>query len=219
MSFRVRLIFFFVFPFVFLFWWVSSAFALFPLPPGVTVVGSIPEGGGLAQLSNGEYGLFPESTSTDVYQIYVKSDYEALLRRATALELESGATGQGAAEVSGMTAEDIAKSDAIHTELQDLGPNIDPEIANEIVGESRFLGALPSEAAVVDALAGATAVGGVALLGVAIGTGIDEIWGLPTLFDGGGTNKPYEELTRASFTWSARSGGVKLVAFANASFE
>jgi hypothetical protein len=80
----------------------ATADAYVALPSGVTPVVTPPAGGGMVELSNGEYGLYgPGGEDAQVLRLYSSSDEAAIMRRATGLEIDSGVTGQDASTVAG----------------------------------------------------------------------------------------------------------------------
>jgi len=147
-------------------------------------VGSPPEGGGMVELTSGKWAL-ADSAGEPIAE-FTAAEHAAIMRRAYGVSVESGATGQGAASVSGMSEADVTASDAMHADLQgELAADSAQGVVDDVTTLSRAIGVLPSWDAVADALAGSNPVvlvGGAALVGVAIGSGIDELVGWPTLF-------------------------------------
>lgn len=166
--------------------YAPSADAYVALPSGVTPSETPPIDGGMVKLSNGEYGLFgPGGEQTQALELYSAADEAAIVRRGTALEIKSGATGQGASAVSGATEGDISATNEMHTALVAGGSGGALRgIVNVITKGARWLKALPGMDLVGGSLAGGVvAIGAAAWAGVEIGTSIDEMFGLPTLFE------------------------------------
>lgn len=186
----------------------QGASAYVALPGGVTPVVTPPVNGGLVKLSNGEYALYgPGGEEAQAMKLYSAEDEQALARRATGLDVDSGVTGQDASAVEGATAGDVEAVDAMHSELvADGAEEAANGVVNDVTSGSRALGVLPDLGEIGGALAGGVEIAGGAVAVVGIATGIDEIFGLPTLFSSAPAEVPtphgyIEEFSDAGEQW------------------
>jgi hypothetical protein len=184
-----------------------SADANVGLPPGVTPDVTPPAGGGLVELSNGEYALYgPGGEEAQAMKLYSSSDEATLVRRSTALQVDSGVTGQDASSVEGSTSGDVEAVDAMHSELVGDGSEDAADgVVNDVTDGSRTLGVLPDLGEIAGALAGGLEVAGGAVAVVGIASGIDEVFGLPTLFNA----SPFEQSTSHGYVRVYQQGGEK----------
>lgn len=201
------------------------ASAYVALPPGVTPVSAPPAGGALVKLSNGEYALYgPGGEEAQVMKLYSAEAEETLVRRGTGLDLDSGVTGQDASAVEGSSSADVEAVDAMHSELVgDGAEDAANGVVNDVTDGSRALGVLPDLGEIGGALSGGVLIAGSVVAVVSIATGIDEVFGLPSLLSSAPANVPtshgyVEEFSDAGEQWvesvpcdSAIAGGEGMV--------
>jgi hypothetical protein len=202
------------------------ALALFCVPAQATTFAPRPEGGGFVENSDGTWSLWGEGdkeplhTYTAAEHTAMGEYYEAMEEDVASVYLPS-ATGSN---VSGITVERITGAKELVEKLETgelYKSKQEQEIGNEIVDDSETDGFLPTvETEFTDGIAtegtgfvvadAGPVVAGVAasgLIGVTIGNGIDEIFGLPKLELGGSPSKgPAESQKRYELVASLGGG-------------
>jgi hypothetical protein len=141
-------------------------------------------GGGLVENPDGTWSLWGESPHPRPLKTYTAAEKDRLLRMNSEMEVDGGTTGQDGISVegSGKVEDSWAKSMDKQLETHELYKTPGEQaVGDDLVEEAEADGTLPAEDGVLGALGtGALEVGGSALVGVAIGTGIDELLGLPS---------------------------------------
>lgn len=122
--------------------------------------------------------------------------------------VDSGTSSQTGWSVSGATTENTYAAEGIKGDLQTRELYKTPgeaEVGNDFVAQAESDGVLPAETTSVDATAGAlwaAPIAGAAIAGVAIGTGIDELFGWPSVLSMfGGETFTSEPLYKETFSY------------------
>lgn len=177
---------------------------LFNLPGGVTLVGSVPEDGGFALLSNGNYGLFPAGGGTKAYQFYTPTQHDTIIRRATAWEVEAGSGGQTAANVAGITTQDKERVKIMREKVEGEGEEVAEGFVTAFIAQEEAMGTLPTETAMLDGIGGAALISGAGLLAVGLGAGAYLLWSSPNLSEGEIAGKA-SELKQTTLRWQPKN--------------
>jgi hypothetical protein len=142
------------------------------------------DGNYMEELGGGKYGMY--NKAKELLREYSGSEIEVEERIYKGVELESGTTGNKSEEIAGDRGPEEAASLKEVEELrtgQQYKSLPEAEIGDASISSDIAAGTLPTEATGITAMSGAglTLLGGAAVAGVAIGTGIDYLMGWPSL--------------------------------------
>jgi hypothetical protein len=152
----------------------------------------------------GEYKYVenPDKTFTEYYQdakgvptrgsTYSNQGMAEADRMIREVQVDSGTTGQNAAAVGGADGTNEYAAERALEDIRTGKPYLTPgeaEVGNEIADGAVEDGLLPSLADLAPALSGAIEITGTFAVGVAIGDGLDELLGLPSLGEHTGGSK------------------------------
>lgn len=164
------------------------------------------------QESSGHYAFMDKGR---VVSEYSKADGEALLRRIEAVELDSGPQSYTRFDVPGETAADEKSAAEAYKNIsqnQEYLTNGEADVGDGLIADEEAQGILPALGDVVSTLGTVGGVVSAGFIGVKIGDGLDELFGLPSLeaalgLDGEG---PLEEWGYYSFNNSFIAGHYQL---------
>lgn len=163
------------------------------------------------KLGDGNYGFVNKDTR-EVLSEYTPQEKLEIDRRIGDAGIDAGATGQaGNTVIEGSSYADEHAAQKMVEDLRTGKPYAtqgEAEVGDALAGVGESEGSLPGLADIAASLGDGIAVAGTAYLGVQIGTAIDEVFGLPTLFGG-----PGGSLKAGRGHWSDKRGflnGVEL---------
>jgi hypothetical protein len=157
--------------------------------------------GGLVENPDGTWSLYDDSTDVP-YKVYSPAEYQTMGREISALELEAGTTGEtpNPFTIPGLNPVEREASSKLYERIvtsKEYATPGEQQVGEDIAEVMRDDSVLPSITEDLSAFSGGTIAltgGGAFAIGVAIGTGIDQLLGWPSLIETlGGATSPSSE--------------------------
>jgi RHS repeat-associated protein len=140
-----------------------------------------PEGGGLVENPDGTWSFYGVGQSSP-YRVYTSTEHESMERLGSGLELETGATGQQASEVAGITSGEAAAASELAAKLRTgalYRSKAEMALGNTLVATDEARKTLEPKARVMDYAGTVREPDGPFRVGVKIGSGMEELIAFP----------------------------------------
>jgi hypothetical protein len=142
-----------------------------------------PEGGGLVENPDGTWSFYGAGQSSP-YRVYTSTEHESMERLGSGLELETGATGQSAGEVAGITSGEATAASEL-TAKRRTGAlyrnTAEMTLGNTLVATDEARKTLEPKARVVAAAGTVHVSAGQFRISVKVGSGMEELLAFPAV--------------------------------------